>query len=253
MGRGLADRRRGVTGGNDAMDPALKESLLDRLGAYLDGLDTGGADEAPPALDPAGEETRDLFSVFVEIAAVRNETRAQTRIVKEALDQFRAVFETLQSSNAALERELKEAHARAREQSRAALRPLLLDILDVRDRLGAGLAAAPRDRAPPWWAPWRRRPSAPDPWRDGLAMTLGRLDRALADRRVTPIVAVGRPFSPAVARAVETRDDPSVEEGWVIAESRTGFEWDGELLRAAEVIVAKRTGAGDGADRGDAV
>ena len=230
------------------MDPSVKETLLDRLSVYLDGLDAADAEEPRPARDAEGEETRDLFSVFVEIAAVRNETRAEARLVKEALDQFRAVFETLQSSNAALERELKEAHARAREHSRAVLRPLLIDIIEVRDRLSAGLAVAPGERAPRWWARWGGGPPAPDPWREGVAMTLRRLDRALADRRVTPIATVGRPFSPAVARVVETRDDPSVAEGWVIAESRAGFEWDGELLRTAEVIVAKRAGA----ERGDA-
>jgi len=239
------------------MDPSLKETLLDRLSSYLDGLDAADAETAglaPMAAEApsADEEARDLFSVFVELAAVRNEARAQARIVKEALDQFRAVFETLQSSNAVLERELKEAHARAREQSRSVLRQLLIDIIDVRDRLSAGLAAAPHERAPSWWARWRRSASAPDPWREGLAMTLRRLDRVLADRRVTPIVTVGRPFSPAVARAVATRDDPSVAEGWVIAEFRAGFEWDGELLRAAEVIVAKRAGSKDGANRGEA-
>ena len=31
----------------------------------------------------------------------------------------------------------------------------------------------------------------------------------------------------------------------MIAESRTGFEWEGEVLRVAEVIVAKRTSAKD--------
>jgi molecular chaperone GrpE len=239
------------------MDPSLKETLLDRLSSYLDGLDAADAETAglaPTAAEAplADEEARDLFSVFVELAAVRNEARAQARIVKEAFDQFRAVFETLQSSNAALDRELKEAHARAREQSRSVLRPLLIDIIDVRDRLSAGLAAAPHERAPSWWAPWRRSASEPDPWREGLAMTLRRLDRVLADRRVTPIVTVGRPFSPAVARAVATRHDPSVAEGWVIAESRPGFEWDGELLRAAEVIVAKRADSKRGADQGEA-
>jgi molecular chaperone GrpE len=177
--------------------------------------------------------------------------RAQSRIVKDALDQFRAVFETLQSSNAALDRELRQAHERAREQTRTVLRPLLIDIIDVRDRLAAGLAAAPPGRAQPWWTRWRRTASAPDPWREGLEMTLRRLDRVLADRRVTPIVTVGRPFTPTVARVVATQDDPSVAEGWVIAETRAGFAWDGELLRAAEVIVAKRTGATDHSDRGD--
>jgi hypothetical protein len=36
----------------------------------------------------------------------------------------------------------------------------------------------------------------------------------------------------------------------VIAESRAGFEWDGELLRAVEVIVAKRAVAKEHCDRG---
>ncbi len=111
------------------MDPVLKEALLERLNAYLDELDGAEAPEAdvdetaaatPMASDGAGEagdeEARDLFSVFVEIAAARNEVRAQSRIVKDALDQFRAVFDTLQSSNAALDRELRQTHERARER-----------------------------------------------------------------------------------------------------------------------------------------
>jgi len=149
---------------------------------------------------------------------------------------------------------------RAREQTRTVLRPLLLDILDVRDRLAAGLAAAPPQRAPPWRPWWRRTATASeplrDPWREGLEMTLRRFDRVLADRRVTPIATIGRPFMPDVARVVGTRDDPFVAEGLVIAESRTGFEWEGEVLRVAEVIVAKRTsakdpGTKDCSDRGD--
>jgi molecular chaperone GrpE len=262
-----------MIGGKDGMDQSIKETLLDRLRAYLDGLDAADAAEANVSQTADGiqmvtdlesdaviDETRDLFSVFVEIAATRNEVRTQSRIVKDALDQFRAVFETLQSGNTALDRELKEAHARAREQTRTVLRPLLLDIIDVRDRLVAGLAAAPPERAPSWWAWWRRSAAVSDPirdpWREGLEMTLRRLDRLLADRRVAPIATVGRPFTPTVARVVATRDDPSVAEGLVIAESRTGFEWEGELLRAAEVIVAKRTstkdlGTEDRADRGD--
>lgn len=270
--RTLADRPFMIEG-KDGMDQSIKEALLDRLRAYLDRLD---ADDAPETdvsqtadaiqvvpdheRDAATDEARDLFSVFVEIAATRNEVRTQSRIVKDALDQFRVVFETLQSGNMALDRELREAHARAREQTRSVLRPLLLDIIDVRDRLAAGLAAGPPVRAPAWWVRWRRTTSVPDPirdpWREGLEMTLRRLDRVLADRRVTPIATVGRPFAPTVARVVETRDDPCVAEGLVIAESRTGFEWDGELLRAAEVIVAKRASAEDRgteyrADRGD--
>jgi molecular chaperone GrpE len=228
-----------MTSGNGAMDQATKDRLIERLRTYLDGLDAADA----PAADGVDDETSDLYSVFVEIAGLRNEARAQARLVKEAFDQFRGVFETLQSSHAALDRELNEARAGARDQARALLRPLLLDMIDVRDRLAAGLAASAPESAPRLWAFWRRAATAADPWREGMEMTLRRLDRALADRRVTPVVTIGRPFSPAVARAVATRDDPSVAEGVVIAEACAGFEWDGELLRVAEVIVAKRAEA----------
>ena len=233
------------------MDPSIKQALVDRLRAYLDELDPGDVAPIADEVEAADDEARDLFSVFVEIAGLRNEARAQSRIVKDAVDQFRSVFETLQSSHSALDRELKDAHSRAREQTRTALRPLLIDILDVRDRIAAGLATGLPETAAPWWARWRHSASVPDAWREGLELTLRRLDRVLADRRVTPIASVGRPFAPNFARVVATKDDPSVAEGVVIAESRAGFEWDGELLRAAEVIVSKRAAAGDRSNLGD--
>jgi molecular chaperone GrpE len=226
------------------VDQSIKDALLDRLRAYLDGLDDSEPGKGPGAIDETGEAT-DLFAVFVEIAATRNEARAQSRLVKDALEQFRTVFDTLQSSHAALEQELKDARARSREQIRAALRPLLLDIIDVRDRLVAGLASPEPMRLKTWYEGWselwlRTQPQS-DPWREGLSMTLRRLDQLLADRRVTPIVTVGRPFTPAMARVVATIDDSSVTDGLVVAEARTGFTWEEELLRPAEVTVAMRT------------
>src|ERR1700729_2315693 len=117
------------------MDDAVKESLLDRVRCYLDSIE----DELDPEQDAAapGPEA-DLYTVFVELAALRNETRSEARLIKEALDQFRGVFGTLQSSHATLEQELKRVHAEARERGRAQLRPLLLELLDLRDRLAAG-------------------------------------------------------------------------------------------------------------------
>ena len=153
------------------MDPSLKETLLDRLSSYLDGLDAADAETAglaPTAAEApsADEETRDLFSVFVELAAVRNEARAQARIVKEALDQFRAVFETLQS-RACCER-----------------RPISLDTVGARRRRGSGRRA------------WRSRSD-----RQGVGLTMGRLTRvspsgagvaARLQRGVVKVTAVRR-------------------------------------------------------------
>jgi molecular chaperone GrpE len=215
------------------VDAAVKENLLDQFRCYLDSIE-----EAPEEPDDPGAEA-DLFSVFVELAAVRNEVRTESRLVKEALDQFRGVFATLQSSHATLEQELKRVQGEARERGRALLRPLLLELLDLRDRLAAGLQqpAAPPER---WLDRWRgRRPAEPESWREGLGITLRRLDRILAERRVVRIEMAGRRFDPRMGRVVGTAQDASIGAGIVAEEVSAGFMWDEELLRAAEVIVNK--------------
>jgi len=259
------------------VDQATKDALLDRFRSYLEGL--GDDAEEPAHLDG---ETADLHSVFVEIAALRNEARAQSRLTKEAFDQFRGVFDTLRANGAALERELGEAKAREKEQSRALLRSLLLDIVDIRDRLAAAVesppSAAPRSRRLPPPTPdaedqmhrlgekraktpgklsaWLRRWLPPeteedDPWREGLAMTLRRLDQVLAARRVLPIALVGKPFQPALARAVSVVEDETAADGVVTVVLRMGFTFEEEVLRPAEVTVAKRPPIAGRSDQGE--
>ena len=222
------------------MDETIREKLLSRFVAYLDGLDHDESGEVPAMAEEAREEA-DLFSVFVELAGLRNEVRTQSRLVKEALDQFRGVFDTLQASHATLEEELKRARAEAHDGERTLLKPLLLDIIDVRDRLSAGLKPAVAVSLR-WYE--RLRPKtkreAKEAWQEGMRMTLRRIDKLLADRRIVATETVGRPFDPRLAAAVATIADPAVADGIVVEEVRPGFLWQSELLRPAEVIVAKR-------------
>jgi molecular chaperone GrpE len=220
------------------VDDSEKQALLSRFSAYLDTV----ADGPEPPDDPG--ETADLYSVFVEMAGLRSEVRTESRLVKEALDQFRGVFDTLQASHATVQRELERVRAETRAQEQAALRPLLLDVIDLRDRLVAALtlsAGVPRR----WQDRLLRRPPSDAAWQEGLRMTVRRLDQVLLDRRVVPTRLVGRPFDPRLARVVGTSPDRSVAEGTVTEEVRTGFLWDEQVLRTAEVIVSKG-GAGKG-------
>jgi len=230
------------------VDETIRENLLSQFVAYLDSVDHDEPGEAPAGTEEGAEEA-DLFSVFVELAGLRNEVRTESRIVKEALDRFRSVFDTLQSSHAALEQELKRARADAHDRERTLLRPLLLDIIDVRDRLAAGLK--PVVTAPPrrWYErflPEAKREAEAETWREGMRMTLRRVDRLLADQRIAVIETVGRPLDPRHAAAVATVEDSSAADGIVVEEVRAGFLWQGELLRPAEVVVARR-----GARNGD--
>jgi molecular chaperone GrpE len=222
------------------LDDSIKQALIDRFRGYLDTVEDG---EEPPD-DPG--ETADLFSVLVEMAALRSEVRTESRLVKEALEQFRGVFDSLQASQATLQRELDRARTETRDQAQSALRPLLLDVIDLRDRLVAALTLSAVAR--PRWHDrlWRRDRSGVAAWQEGLRMTLRRLDQVLLDRRVVATQLAGLPFDPRLARAIGTAADSSVAEGTVIKEVRAGFLWDDQVLRTAEVIVSKGdAGKGD--------
>ena len=77
-------------------------------------------------------------------------------------------------------------------------------------------------------------------------MTVRRLDQVLLDRGVVATHLVGQPFDPRRARVIATAPDSSMAEGTVIEEVRTGFLWEDQVLRTAEVIVSK-----GGAPQGD--
>jgi molecular chaperone GrpE len=222
------------------VDEHIKQALLSRFSAYLD----SAADQPEPPDDP-GEAT-DLYSLFVEMAGLRSEVRTESRLVKEALDQFRVVFDLLRTSQATLQQELDRVRAETRAQAHAALRPLLLDVIDLRDRLLAALKLVATGR--PHWSDRLLRRNAPGgaAWQEGLRMTVRRLDQVLLDRGVVATHLVGQPFDPRRARVVATAPDLSVAEGTVIEEVRTGFLWDDQVLRTAEVIVSK-----GGAPQGD--
>ncbi|MDO9713558.1 nucleotide exchange factor GrpE [Paracraurococcus lichenis] len=217
------------------MDDSLRRALLERFSAWLDAAEVGSAPIAEQ------QQTADLFSLFVEIAGLRTEVRTEARLVKEALDQFRSAFDTLQASHVTLQRELDRTHEEAREARRAALRPLLLDVIDLRDRLGA--AQAMSGDQPPRWPErlWRRRIVHGEAWQEGLRLTLQRLDQVLRDRGVEAMQSLGQPMDPRLARAVGTVPDRKVPEGTVVEEVRTGFFWEGTVLRTAEVIVSRPT------------
>ena len=220
------------------MDDDLKETLIARFRAHLD-----AAPDAAPG-GTAGDESdpgTDLHALFVELAALRTEVRTESRLVKDALDLFRGVVDRSQADREAALREVERARAAGREREAALLRPLLTELLEVRDRLAAGLAAP---AAPASWygriLGGRRRGAADaESWREGLRMTLDLLDRVLRGRGVVPLDPVGKPFDPRLARTVATAADPGRENGIVTEEIRPGFLWDETLLRAADVVVNK--------------
>ena len=216
------------------MDESVKDELIARFRAYLDSA------EVDPVGDPEeATEGCDLYSLFVEMAGLRTEVRTESRLVKDALHQFRAVFDRLEKDHAVLEREVERARTEVRDQARTLMRPLLLDLLDLRDRVEAGVKEPLTPRRSWIFGLRRRPPQQVEAWREGQVMTLRRFDRLLGDRQVVPLDIIGRPFDPRVASVVSTLEDATLTPGVVVEVARAGFLWNGELLRPAEVIVSK--------------
>jgi molecular chaperone GrpE len=150
-----------------------------------------------------------------------------------------------------LEQELRRNQTEARERVRDALRPLLLELLELRDRLVVGT------QQPLVVVRWidrlrGRRTDETASWREGLTITLRRLDRILGDRGVVPIEVLCRPFNPRTSRVVGTVRDGVADPGTVVEEIRAGFLWEEDLLRVAEVIVnAADNSSSNGSQRND--
>ena len=217
------------------LDPEAKERLVEQFRACLDGDPEDAVDEG---------ESIDLSTLLAEMAALKNEVRLQARQFKSALEQTQALSDALGEHNQALARDLERARAQAVEAKAQAERGLLLGLLELRDRLQAGLDAQTAWRPSPLLrllgdlAGDAQRHSRS--LREGSALTLQRLDELLASHRVRPIAALGQALDPQCMQAVGIEWAPQAAEGVVLRELRRGFQQGTVLLRSAEVIINKK-------------
>ena len=218
------------------LDADAKQALVEQFRACLD----SDPDEAGSDVEPV-----DLSTLLAEMAALKNEVRLQARQFKSALEQTQALSDALGEHNQALARELERSRAQAAEAKARAERGLLLGLLELRDRLQAGLDAQ---------SAWRPSPLLrllgklqgldvlrhSRSLREGSALTLQRLDELLTSHRVRPIAALGQALDPQCMQAVGIEWAPQAAEGVVLRELRRGFQQGTALLRSAEVIVNKK-------------
>ncbi len=200
-----------------------KEALIDTFQRYLE-----QAPDEEAALPEVG-----MVRLFTELAALRTEVRGESRQFSRTLEDYHRLLELL-------EREQKRYEGCLEEVERRRLRPLLLELVDLRERLAVGLDALETLR-PGWLVRilCKRRRLRYEAVREGQRLTLARFDQLLASSGLTPLEVVGRPFDPGVMRAAEIVRMPGVGEGEVVAEIRRGWRWGDEVLRLAEVKVNK--------------
>lgn len=189
----------------------------------------------------APEDPVDLATLLGELAALKNEIRLESRQFKSAMADMRALTQGLQDDNARLVRDLERSREQSRETQRQSVRPLLLTLIDLHDRLSASHAAA----CAPVEQSWLARRFAGEGRRieglaEGLGLILSRLEDALSEQEVRAMALEGRPLDPRIARAIGVEQHTDQPDGIVLRAVRRGYHHEDSVLRLAEVIVNKK-------------
>lgn len=215
-----------------------KQQLIDEFCLFIEDLP-----DLESAIQIGNEKTIDLFTVCKELIALRTEVKQESRQFKGALESFKEVFNTLQQSHATLTQELaqrrQDQDAEIEKHKNAVLKPLLLDLIELRDRLEIGLTHHKTYKVHKWMPIFKRIQTLFASMHEGQMMTLRRLDQLLSNYEVCALKTDQEPFDPHCMRVVAVEHHADLSDGIVVAEMRKGFRWKDEILRVAEVKVNK--------------
>ncbi len=183
------------------------------------------------------------------MTALSQEVKLQGRAFRELENTLRGeparIADEIRAAQRERERELQ------REAERRCRREILGALLDMRDRLERGLASARTSAESLAHAPRRSWPArlfgdtgtepAAAPVAaliKGYELGLDRLDQMLEDFNARQIPALGQAFDPRWMNAIDKEESSGVPEGTVLEVYRSGYEWSGEVFRAAQVKVS---------------
>jgi molecular chaperone GrpE len=244
-----------------------RDEILHRFEALLDSV---LAAEAPPAgidaeilssvMAGAGDATLDAtvnddrrcdsYALWTAMTALTQEIKLQGRAFQELRHTLAAqtekIAEELRAVYVERERRLQ------REAERRCRREVLSALIDLRDRLGRGresvrareaeIAAVSRAG---WLARVFRKQTA-EPAADALGalirgyeLGMERLDQTLNEFNAREIQCQGETFDPRRMNAIESEESATVPGGTVLEVYRSGYEWNGEVFRPAQVKVSR--------------
>jgi len=233
-------------------DDAWKRGVLEDFRQWLDDLPQNG----PAAEDDLSDASpgRDLYDLYAELAALRQELRLQNREQAKAgreLAKAAAAFEAAAHPDPA-PRQDEDLAAFGKRVAKSAENRCLLSFLEICDALERGRGAAVRLRE-------RRRPFLRPPRGitgvvEGYELAIRRFERMLSRFSVQRVQTVGHPFDSRTMHATEVRPVKQARDGVVVEELLSGYTRGGEILRLAEVAVNRLdtpSADGRGFDGGD--
>lgn len=190
---------------------------------------------------PATGGLPDLNALLTEMAGLKTEVKAESRLFKSSLDSLGSALTAMQDDNRILSEELATHAGQLQQQQREIMRTMLLEFVDIYERLSTGLDVLHNYRPV---ASLFRHSKDKDVrfikrFKEGQEMTVRRFEQLLLRYQVRVIDCVGLLLDPVTMSAVETGHDPKIENGVVLEELRKGFLFQDQVLRLAEVKVNK--------------
>jgi molecular chaperone GrpE len=189
----------------------------------------------------ASLEQPDLNTLLMEMAGLKMEVKAESRQFKSTLDTLNSALITVQDGNKTLSAELARYAERLEQQQREIMRTVLLDIVDIYDRLSTGLEVLQNYRPVDSLFKHSRDKDVRfiKRFQEGQVMTIRRFEQFLQRYQVRAIDCAGKLLDPVIMTAVETGNDPKFENGIILEELRKGFLFQDQVLRLADVKVNK--------------
>ena len=211
---------------------AQKTELLEDFQQYLE-------QEQPES--PGQNEQPDLHTLLGELTGLKAEVKVESRQFKNTLDTLSSALATVQEDNKALSTELAAYTERQTQQHTEMMRSLLLEMVDIYDRLNTGVGVLHNYRPINAVFKKSRRKDVRfiERFEEGQLMTIKRLEKLLQAHQVRAIECVGKLLDPETMSAVETGEDTKLNNGIVLQELRKGFLYQNQVLRLAEVKVNK--------------
>ncbi|HEX9207809.1 MAG TPA: nucleotide exchange factor GrpE [Steroidobacteraceae bacterium] len=172
-------------------------------------------EQDPPTPGPEATETVPQAEAE-RLAAELADVQVQLTEARDA--QLRAYAE-MENVRKRAQRDVEAAHRFAVERFGA-------DMIEVRDTLELGIAAAG---------------AAPEAAKlvEGMQATLRMIDKAFERAGIAVIDPVGQAFNPEFHEAMVTQPSADQPAGSVLAVVQKGFTLNGRLLRAARVVIAR--------------
>ena len=211
---------------------AQKTELIEQFQAYLK---QSNLDSSPAHLQP------DLYTLLSEFTSLKSEVKAESRQFKNTLDTLSSALTKVQDDNKTLSTELALSAKRLDQQQDDITRTLLLEFIDIYDSLASGLQVLNNYQPVNTLFKSSRKKDVSfiKRFEEGQLMSRRRFDQLFQRYQVKTIDCVGKMLDPTLMTAVETENNPELENGRVLEELRTGFLYKNQLLRLAEVKVNK--------------